>query len=261
MFIILYYKTNHNHVELSNDGTKIPARLIIHDRNRVQSEVLPSYYNHASFASFRRNLSYFSFVRLGRGRHTGAVTYIHDAVFNLTDILHLKRRAVGSPPGGSTTISTRQPAPSSNDATQQSPKKKSPHSGVKRSRDQPIMQEELTKDVTSTVISGKMHASKTNHSLDDNKKSKFQTTTVNSSRSISDITLRTKSRGEFTSSKKKTCSSDYKSKKGGRRVHRFLHANGIVPFIHLPMRVSRNNNSSSDSVASALLALRSGLST
>lgn len=71
------------------------GRIIIHDRARVESEVLPKYFNHASFASLRRQLNYFSFTRIGKGRQRGA-TYCNDAVIELGDILRLKRRAVGT---------------------------------------------------------------------------------------------------------------------------------------------------------------------
>lgn len=71
------------------------GKIVVHDRNRVQAEVLPIYFNHASFASLRRQLSYFSFVRVGKGRQ-GGVTYTNDSVVELNDILKLKRRTPGS---------------------------------------------------------------------------------------------------------------------------------------------------------------------
>jgi len=67
---------------------------VVHDRARVESEVLPRYFNHASFASLRRQLNYFSFTRIGKGRQRGA-TYTNEAVYELNDILRLKRRSVG----------------------------------------------------------------------------------------------------------------------------------------------------------------------
>lgn len=63
----------------------------MHDRARVQAEVLPRYFNHASFASLRRQLNYFAFTRVGKGRQKGA-TYCNEGVFELDDILTLKRR-------------------------------------------------------------------------------------------------------------------------------------------------------------------------
>jgi len=57
--------------------------------------VLPRYFNHASFASLRRQLNYFSFTRIGKGRQRGA-TYCNEGVMKLSDILRLKRRSVSA---------------------------------------------------------------------------------------------------------------------------------------------------------------------
>lgn len=64
---------------------------MVHDRVLVEASVLPRYFNHSSFASLRRQLNYFSFVRLGKGRQRES-TYINEHVVVLDDILHLKRR-------------------------------------------------------------------------------------------------------------------------------------------------------------------------
>lgn len=71
------------------------GRMVVHDRARVEAEVLPRYFNHASFASLRRQLNYFSFTRVGKGRQRGA-TYCNDGVIVLDDILSLKRRPSGA---------------------------------------------------------------------------------------------------------------------------------------------------------------------
>jgi len=73
----------------------IPGRIVVHDRSQVESQVLPRYFNHASFASLRRQLNYFAFSREGKGKQKGA-TYTNDHVYELNDILHLKRRLPGS---------------------------------------------------------------------------------------------------------------------------------------------------------------------
>mmetsp|Transcript_5708 Transcript_5708/g.8649 ORF Transcript_5708/g.8649 Transcript_5708/m.8649 type:complete len:315 (-) Transcript_5708:154-1098(-) len=73
----------------------LPGRIVVHDRAQVESEVLPRYFNHSSFASLRRQLNYFEFKREGKGKQKGA-TYINDQVFDLDDILHLKRRLPGA---------------------------------------------------------------------------------------------------------------------------------------------------------------------
>ena len=70
------------------------ARLFIHDRFCIEKDVLPRYFNHSSFASLRRQLNYFNFTRIGRGRQRGA-TYVNEAVFDLDDVLRLKRRETG----------------------------------------------------------------------------------------------------------------------------------------------------------------------
>ena len=61
----------------------------------MESEILPRYFNHSSFASLRRQLNYFAFCRIGKGKQRGAI-YCNDKVVELEDILRLKRRAVGS---------------------------------------------------------------------------------------------------------------------------------------------------------------------
>lgn len=68
------------------------GRIIVHDRIQVEAKVLPCYFNHSSFASLRRQLNYFNFVRLGKGRQRES-TYTNENVVKLDDILHLKRRS------------------------------------------------------------------------------------------------------------------------------------------------------------------------
>jgi hypothetical protein len=81
------------------------------------------------------------------------------------------------------------------------------------------------------------------HDLENKKYS--SNTAMTSTKSISAITLGTKSRGGHSSSKlsakeKRASSSSKKCKKykkSGPRVYKMLYANGIVPFIHLPVRL------------------------
>ena len=68
------------------------GRIVVHDRIRVEATVLPKYFNHSSFASLRRQLNYFRFVRLGKGRQLES-TYVNDCVVDLDDVLTLKRRS------------------------------------------------------------------------------------------------------------------------------------------------------------------------
>jgi hypothetical protein len=79
-----------NTTAFGNNSERICGRIVVHDRKRIEKEVLPRYFNHSSFASLRRQLNYFAFVRLGRGRQKGA-TYFNENVMVLEDILHLKR--------------------------------------------------------------------------------------------------------------------------------------------------------------------------
>ena len=68
------------------------GRIIVHDRIKLEANVLPKYFNHSSFASLRRQLNYFKFVRLGKGRQLES-TYVNDGVVELNDVLALKRRS------------------------------------------------------------------------------------------------------------------------------------------------------------------------
>ena len=78
-------------------GQTVLGRIVVHDRTRVESDILPRYFNHASFASLRRQLNYFSFTRIGKGRQRGA-TYCNEGVIELHDILLLKRRSTNNSP-------------------------------------------------------------------------------------------------------------------------------------------------------------------
>lgn len=85
---------------VETEGKKTLGRLIVHDRLAVEANVLPKYFNHSSFASLRRQLNYFSFVRVGKGRQRES-TYINEAVIELDDILALKRRPASAGPASS----------------------------------------------------------------------------------------------------------------------------------------------------------------
>lgn len=79
-----------------NEGEVTLGRIVVHDRLKVEADVLPRYFNHSSFASLRRQLNYFSFTRMGKGRQRGA-TYCNEGVIEMEDILRLKRRSVVGP--------------------------------------------------------------------------------------------------------------------------------------------------------------------
>lgn len=77
------------------NGQVVLGKIVVHDRVKVESIILPRYFNHSSFASLRRQLNYFSFTRIGKGRQRGA-TYCNEGVVELNDILSLTRRSVGN---------------------------------------------------------------------------------------------------------------------------------------------------------------------
>jgi hypothetical protein len=87
------------------------GRIVVHDRLNVEAEVLPRYFNHSSFASLRRQLNYFSFTRLGKGRQRGA-TYCNEAVIEIDDILRLKRRSNTAPTRDTTAAAASTPTTS-----------------------------------------------------------------------------------------------------------------------------------------------------
>ena len=77
------------------NGQVTLGRIVVHDRIKVENEILPRYFNHSSFASLRRQLNYFSFTRIGKGRQKGA-TYCNEGVIVIEDILRLRRRSTTS---------------------------------------------------------------------------------------------------------------------------------------------------------------------
>lgn len=94
----------------SGGGKHQLGRIVIHDRLKVEADILPHYFNHNSFASLRRQLNYFAFERLGKGRQQGA-TYFHENVVELEDILRLKRRPHVSGTGARTSKKARMVTP------------------------------------------------------------------------------------------------------------------------------------------------------
>ena len=75
------------------NGNVVLGKICVHDRVKVECNILPRFFAHSSYASFRRQLNYFSFNRIGKGRQLGA-TYCNDNVIDLEDVLSLKRRSV-----------------------------------------------------------------------------------------------------------------------------------------------------------------------
>jgi len=252
----------------------IHGKIIIHDRSRVQAEVLPAYFSHASFASLRRQLSYFSFVRVGKSRQSG-VTYTNEAVVELSDILRLKRRTSGG--------ASKQQAGDAFAKQQQR---------MRQNAQQPQqfpplqLQEQqrtttLADDVASAVLSGTIHANKTNQNLDINSTSttnegsdqamfnppnRSSNSNGTAQSSLSESTASSNSSSDAVSDNGKggVVDNNYKSgtynsknpklkqmfkrkgsssiakhpipRKDRARLDKLLSHNNIVPFIHLPSR-------------------------
>eukprot|EP00581_Thalassiosira_minuscula_P009264 CAMPEP_0183708246 /NCGR_PEP_ID=MMETSP0737-20130205/4613_1 /TAXON_ID=385413 /ORGANISM="Thalassiosira miniscula, Strain CCMP1093" /LENGTH=358 /DNA_ID=CAMNT_0025936087 /DNA_START=77 /DNA_END=1153 /DNA_ORIENTATION=- len=253
----------------------INSRIIVHDRNRVQSEVLPIYFNHASFASLRRQLSYFSFVRVGKSRQCG-VSYTNDLVVDLQDILRLKRRTSG---GGQARGAVKQSQQKDQTPIQQQQEQHL----VKTSADV----------VASAVLSGTLRAAKTNYDLDDSNSRNAKEGARFSSMSNMDSSTTPQSSisNSFSQSGLSSSSSDNVSeskisernsgngngdpksikpqaqkrrralvvkhpiaKKDLARSDRLLLMNNIVPFIHLPDRLTFGRSRKKEGSPTAIAA-------
>jgi len=249
----------------------IHGKIIVHDRNRVQSEVLPVYFNHASFASLRRQLSYFSFVRVGKSRQSG-VTYTNDSVVELSDIRKLKRRSVGQAGAAAKLQQTAKRCQNGTKKQLPQPQLQPPQQQAQKHQvqlQQPQNQEAqqlvvtTTLDVASAVRSGALHAAKTNHNLDMSNNTNSNSNEGSSSSTFSPVTQsqssisQSNSRGSTSSSnsfdRENACGSKTSENRSGlipkkkvkkqhsiprkdrARYDRLLSANNIVPFIHLPV--------------------------
>eukprot|EP00578_Thalassiosira_sp_NH16_P006978 CAMPEP_0181119624 /NCGR_PEP_ID=MMETSP1071-20121207/23700_1 /TAXON_ID=35127 /ORGANISM="Thalassiosira sp., Strain NH16" /LENGTH=361 /DNA_ID=CAMNT_0023204181 /DNA_START=45 /DNA_END=1127 /DNA_ORIENTATION=- len=254
---------------LPNETTQ--GRIIVHDRNRVQAEVLPVYFNHASFASLRRQLSYFSFVRVGKSRQSG-VTYTNDSVVDVSDIRKLKRRVVGK---AGAAVKQQQQQPKKKQQVQPAQQQQQQFQLQPRQhqeqQQQPKQERPLTTtsaDVASAVLSGTLHAAKTNHNLDINqhnngtgqssasgtspihhRSSITQSSISQSFESSSSGSSEGEGKASTTAGKNNLPPSNTKPKARKRRApvpkpciprkdrarfDKLLSINNIVPFIHLP---------------------------
>lgn len=138
---------------LMQDGEVALGRIVIHDRLKVEADILPKYFNHSSFASLRRQLNYFSFTRMGKGRQRGA-TYCNDAVVDLADILRLKRRSATSN-SSSESLADSQESPAVIHAKTQTSSPSSPSSDDIHSKHQ-NKRARHTKQHTPTLVSPSM---------------------------------------------------------------------------------------------------------
>ena len=250
----------------------IHGKIIVHDRARVQSEILPIYFNHASFASLRRQLSYFSFVRVGKSRQSG-VTYTNDNVIELSDIRKLKRRAVGKVAQAPTAVVKQQKKNNKSSSSRKLPTQKLALQRKLQAQQQKEQQQDqlstTSADVASAVLSGKLHAANTNdrmekdnntdtterarHNTSSGTQSSISQSTTSSTTSNSGNSKRSSSKNSKVKKikevkKRKSLSSFPKPslpRKVRARCDKLLSINNIVPFIHLPAGHRRRTQSSS----------------
>jgi len=118
------------------NGQVTLGRIVVHDRIKVENEILPRYFNHSSFASLRRQLNYFSFTRIGKGRQKGA-TYCNEGVIVIEDILRLRRRSTNASSGSASDGSSV----SSSKNTELSPKRSSVDIAFPRNKSKRMLSE------------------------------------------------------------------------------------------------------------------------
>ena len=206
----------------------------------MEEEVLPIYFNHKSFASLRRQLSYFSFVRFGKSSR-GKVIYSNDAVFEISDILKLKRR-------GTSTEKKSQDQQHQRSQKEQYQDRKNQHNNMMAT----------SSDVASAVNSGMLNAAKANDKLESIKDCpqpavtsaycRTSSTTHSSLSASSDNEGATKKVANSHNKKKRSTSvQKYKLRRKDRaRLKKMLYYNKIVPFIHfssVPNLVEVDTNS------------------
>jgi hypothetical protein len=176
----------------------------------------------------------------------GKVTYANDSVFELSDILKLKRRSASS------------------DKKAQDKQHKQQHKKINQQEtNQNMMASSTAKEVASAVTSGMLNAAKANDKLDSMKKCQAPSLAPNpavtssnfgtSSTTHSSLSASSDNEGnskKISSSNKKKRSSSlpkYKLRRKDRaRLKQMLYYNRIVPFIHFsstPMMADIDTNS------------------
>jgi hypothetical protein len=226
-----------------------PGKIVIHNRNLLQEEILPIYFNHKSFASLRRQLSYFSFIRCGKASE-GKISYANDTVFELADILRLKRRSSSSSDKNV-----------SQEKQLQEKKPADPQLNTSTIQDKNHMLTSSANNVVSAVNSGMLHAAKSNDSVEAMKKCPEAVASTDYRASTTPNSSLSNSSGNEAKKKlyKKTTSSlplqKIKLRKKDRaRLKKMLRYNSIVPFVHLPempmmVEVDNNRDSSESDLA------------
>ena len=236
---------------ITGTGTRrtTPGKIVIHNRSLLQEEILPIYFNHKSFASLRRQLSYFSFIRCGKASE-GKISYVNETVFELADILRLKRRSSSSSDKNA-----------SQEQQLQEKKPADPQLNTSSTQDKNHMLTSSANNVASAVNSGMLHAAKANDSVESTKKCPEAVASTDYRTSDTPNSSLSNSLGNEAKKKlyKKTTSSlplqKIKLRKKDRaRLKKMLRYNSIVPFVHLPempmmVEVDNNRDSSESDLA------------
>mmetsp|Transcript_22814 Transcript_22814/g.45572 ORF Transcript_22814/g.45572 Transcript_22814/m.45572 type:complete len:589 (+) Transcript_22814:142-1908(+) len=85
-----------NESNIMGGGKKGIGKIVVHNPERLQSEVLGKYYRHSCYASFQRQLNYFGFKKRLHGGKKGKLSpcsYVHDGVGDEpASLFQLKRR-------------------------------------------------------------------------------------------------------------------------------------------------------------------------
>lgn len=159
----------------------------------------------------RRQLSYFSFIRISKGRQAHNAVYVNEAVVELRDLLHLKRKTADNN-GASGVVSAL--------GTQANPQKR---------------KQSASDHLALAVSSGKLHASEANNEVS-TKEYAHDPLDSDGSKSVSSSLTLSKSRADRVKSSKKVNRRELLAKyprKTRRRVKKLLSLNGIVPFLNL----------------------------
>jgi hypothetical protein len=95
--IISWVVPSNNEPDYMGGGIRGIGMIVVHNPNELQESVLGEYYHHSKYASFQRQLNYFSFKKRLHGGKKGKLnpcSYIHEGLNgDLTSLLHLKRRS------------------------------------------------------------------------------------------------------------------------------------------------------------------------
>ena len=95
--LISWVVPSNNEPDYMGGGIRGIGMIVVHNPNELQESVLGEYYHHSKYASFQRQLNYFSFKKRLHGGKKGKLnpcSYIHEGLNgDLTSLLRLKRRS------------------------------------------------------------------------------------------------------------------------------------------------------------------------